>query len=449
MGGEIARVRLADVSEMWSGGTPSKDRADYWGGNLPWVSAKDMKERRLRDAEDHITQSGLASASRVAPVNATLVLVRGMTLLNDVPICSLARAMAFNQDVKAIVPTKEIEPDYLTYALLAAKAELLSMVELAGHGTGRLPTDRLKALQIPLPSKREQRAAANTLRALDDKIELNRRMNETLEAIARAIFKSWFVDFDPVRAKVARRWHRGEPLPGLPTDLYDLFPDSFENSPLGKIPCGWNVEPIGEHITAVKGLSYKGDGLADAGVPLYNLNSIYEGGGFKYEGIKYYVGDYKDRHLCMPGDVIVANTEQGFHYLLIGYPAIIPKHFGDLGIFTHHIYRVRPNADTPLTNNFIYLLLLAPTFRDQVVSYTNGTTVNALSGEGLEHPLLARPPGSLIKRFEAIVAPIFDQQEVLHEESSSLQYLRDALLPKLISGEIRVIEAERALSAAK
>jgi type I restriction enzyme S subunit len=176
-------------------------------------------------------------------------------------------------------------------------------------GSAAASFSRQDFLSYPVPPITEtSKTLVNLFEAIEAKIDLNRQMNETLEAIARAIFKSWFVDFDPVRAKVARRWHRGEPLPGLPTDLYDLFPDSFENSPLGKIPCGWNVEPIGKHITAVKGLSYKGDGLADAGVPLYNLNSIYEGGGFKYEGIKYYVGDYKDRHLCMPGDVIVANT---------------------------------------------------------------------------------------------------------------------------------------------
>jgi len=239
MGSEIARVKLADVSEMWSGGTPSKDRADYWDGDVPWVSAKDMKERRLRDAEDHITRSGLATASRIAPLTATLMLVRGMTLLDDVPICSLTREMAFNQDVKAIVPNEEIDPDYLTYALLAAKPELLSMVELAGHGTGRLPTDRLKALEIPLPPMAEQRSVAHILGTLDDKIELSRRINETLEAIARAIFKSWFVDFDPVRAKIEGRWRPGRSLSGFPPACYDLFPDSFQQSELGEIPKGW------------------------------------------------------------------------------------------------------------------------------------------------------------------------------------------------------------------
>jgi type I restriction enzyme S subunit len=209
LAGEIPRVTLEAVTDMLSGGTPSKAQPDYWGGNIPWVSAKDMKERRLRDTEDHITPMGLANGSKLAPASATLILTRGMTLLTDVPICTLERDLAFNQEIKAIVPRDEIDPLYLAYVLRAMKPELLSMVELAGHGTGRLPTDRLKGLEIPLPDKGEQRVIAYILGTLDDKIELNRRMNETLEAMVRALFKSWFVDFDPVRAKMEGRWQRG------------------------------------------------------------------------------------------------------------------------------------------------------------------------------------------------------------------------------------------------
>ena len=103
--------------------------------------------------------------------------------------------------------------------------------------------------QAPLrapKNKDEQRAIAHMLGTMDDKIELNRRMNETLEAMARALFKSWFVDFDPVRAKIDGRWKKGQSLPGLSADLYDLFPDSFEDSELGKIPKGWKVGTLGE-----------------------------------------------------------------------------------------------------------------------------------------------------------------------------------------------------------
>jgi type I restriction enzyme S subunit len=140
-----------------------------------------------------------------------------------------------------------------------------------------------------------------------------------LEAIARALFTSWFVDFDPVRAKAEGR------DTGLPKPLADLFPDRLEESEMGEIPAGWGVAPLSDHLEAAKGVSYKGSGLTDVGIPLHNLNSVYEGGGYKYEGIKYYDGEYAGRHLVKPGDVIVANTEQGHDRLLIGTQRSCPR----------------------------------------------------------------------------------------------------------------------------
>jgi len=159
-------VALNTVADFLSGGTPSKARSDYWNGDIPWVSAKDMKEYRLRHSEDHISPEGLTNGSRIAPKGATLVLVRGMTLISDVPICIVERDAAFNQDIKAIVAQNGIDSTFLNYVLRAAKPLLLSYVEFAGHGTGRLPTDRLQALQIPLPAKSEQIAIARVLSAL-------------------------------------------------------------------------------------------------------------------------------------------------------------------------------------------------------------------------------------------------------------------------------------------
>lgn len=129
-------------------------------------------------------------------------------------------------------------------------------------------------LPVPHPPVPEQRAIAHILGTLDDKIELNRRMNETLEAIAGAIFKSWFVDFDPVRAKM-----EGRQPPGMDAATAALFPNSLVESELGEIPDGWTVEGLGKHVEIVRGLSYKGKGLSKVGVPLHNLNSIFEGGG--------------------------------------------------------------------------------------------------------------------------------------------------------------------------
>jgi type I restriction enzyme S subunit len=229
-------------------------------------------------------------------------------------------------------------------------------------------------------NKNEQRAIAHILGTLDDKIELNRRMSETLEGMARALFKSWFVDFDPFRAKADGR------TPDLLQPLADLFPARLVDSELGEIPEGWEVETLGHHFDAVKGVSYKGSGLGASGMPLHNLNSVYESGGYKFEGIKYYAGEYAERHVVRPGDVIVANTEQGHDRLLIGYAAIVPRLFGDRGIASHHIYRLRPKSRSPLTAVFLCHLLNSPQMHDVVSGYANGTTVNMLPIDGVQKP---------------------------------------------------------------
>lgn len=239
------------------------------------------------------------------------------------------------------------------------------------------------------------------------------------------------VDFDPVRAKT-----EGRQPPGLDPATAALFPDSFEDSAMGKIPRGWAAEPIGQHAEAARRLSYKGSGLCDSGVPMHNLNSVFEGGGYKYDGIKFYNGEYRDRHVIKAGDVIVTNTEQGHDLLLIGYPAIAPKRFGEWGLFTQYLYRVRPRPTSPLTSRYIYLILMTPMLRDEITGHTNGMTVNMLAVSGLEMPKIAVPSPALAKRFDALVKPLFEKMEQLQDESPRLAATRDALLPKLLSGEI-------------
>src|SRR5688572_5735401 len=131
---------LGEVTVFLSGGTPSKARSEFWGGSIPWVSAKDMKVFRLETTEDYITDEGLARGSRLVPAGTVLLLTRGMTLMNDVPLCVAQRPLAFNQDIKAIRPSNGLAAEYLPYLLLGNKRRLLSMVDFAGHGTGRLNT---------------------------------------------------------------------------------------------------------------------------------------------------------------------------------------------------------------------------------------------------------------------------------------------------------------------
>ena len=285
---------------------------------------------------------------------------------------------------------------------------------------------------INLPPLPEQRAIAHVLGTLDDKIELNRRMNETLEETARALFKSWFVDFDPVRAKMEGR------DTGLPPDIADLFPDRFVPSELGEIPEGWEVETLGDCVDVTRGLSYKGALLSSCGLPMHNLNSIYEGGGYKDEGIKYYKGDYRSKHAIRTGDVLVANTEQGHDRLLIGYAAIAPTRFGDTGLFSHHLYKVQLKSSNALTSEYICQVLNSPAMHDVVSGFATGTTVNMLPVDALKIPTMVMPPPRLIATHSAAAEAMRNKQERLLADSQVLAAQRDALLPKVMSGEVRV-----------
>lgn len=255
--GEWITGRLGDYVFLQSGGTPSKSRSDYWQGDVPWVSAKDMKTYWIQDTEDQLSEMGADEAARIVEEGTTLLLVRGMTLHNDIPICRVRRSAAFNQDIKAVLARSGTDPEFVPYLLLGNKSRLLSVVDSAGHGTGRLNSDTLLNLPVHVPPAVEQRRIAHILGTLDDQIQLNRRMNETLEALARATFKSWFVDFDPVRAKAEGR------DPRLPKHIADLFPDRFEDSELGEIPAGWEVRSFAETVQIF------GGGTPKTSVPEY------------------------------------------------------------------------------------------------------------------------------------------------------------------------------------
>ena len=296
---------------------------------------------------------------------------------------------------------------------------------------------QLAAIPYPSVSVAEQHTIAGILGTLDDKIELNRRMNETLEAITRTLFKSWFVDFDAVRAKVAGR------ALGISEQIVDLFPSRLVDSDLGKVPEGWEVHTLADHFDAVKGVSYKGSGLGRSGMPLHNLNSIREGGGYKYEGIKYYDGEYAERHVVEPGDVIVANTEQGHDRLLIGYAAIVPPIYGIRGIASHHIFRLRRRAESPLTAAFLCNLLNSSQMHEIVSGYGNGTTVNMLPKDAMEKPKIVCPPRELVMTFEALASMAGHRHNTLVLESRIFAALRDTLLPRLVSGAVAVNNARR------
>ena len=316
-----------------------------------------------------------------------------------------------------------------------------------------------RALQLELPPLPEQRAIAHILGTLDDKIELNRRMNQTLEEMARALFKSWFVDFDPVRAKAALKQHtlpsdgpaavaacnsqdsewtieRARAyLDAMDPQIVDLFADGLVSSELGETPEGWEVKALLDCISVERGLSYKGSGLSANGMPMHNLNSIHEGGGYKDEGIKYYKGDYQQRHITEPDELLVANTEQGHDRLLIGFAAIVPSRHGSRGLFSHHLYRIRPILNVGLSSDYLCQMLNARTFHETVSGYATGTTVNMLPTDALRIPQIVVPPSRLVAEFSTIAQMARTRKERLTLECSTLSDQRDSLLPHLMSSK--------------
>jgi type I restriction enzyme S subunit len=331
---------------------------------------------------------------------------------------------------------------YLQYAFRHTVVKNLGWA--SGSARDFVRRDDYRTMEIPVPPLAEQRAIASVLGALDDKIELNRRMNATLEAMARALFQSWFVDFDPVRAK-----QEGRKPTGMDDATAALFPDSFRESPIGPIPHEWSIKDFGEIADFDKGLSYKGEGLAEeGGVPMVNLGCFTGRGVFNADRVKRYTGEYRERHLIRAGDLVVANTDMTQNRVIIGSPALVPELNGVREfLFTHHVFAVRFKLDAQVWRRYVFFTLLKPEFREIAEGFSTGTTVLALPRDGLLRYRLCLPPSQLLEAFEKQVGPQLAAVDANLHQSRTLATLRDTLLPKLLSGELRVPDAERVVSA--
>ena len=369
---------------------------------------------------------------------------------------------------------QKILPKYLYYFLSSKQGH--QKLTSVSHGTVQVNIAKradVENIELLLPPITEQQRILDILTSLDDKIALNRRTNATLEALAQALFRAWFVDYEPVRAKLAAKRLSRDPervamaaIGGklrVPRDAEarltvedldaalaeldqlteaqraelartaDLFPGAFVDSELGEVPEGWVVKASGEVYEATRGFSYKGKGLSDSGMPLHNLNSVLEGGGYKYAGIKYYILDTKEKHRIHPGELVITNTEQGFKHMLIGYPALIPTSFQE-GVFSHHLYRIKPKENYRNTELFFYYLFHVGPHHLRVVGYSNGTTVNMLPKDALTRPLLILPSIVLVHTFMEKVAATRKWEDNVRGQNENLHKIRQELLSYLLSG---------------
>lgn len=159
---------VGDLGNWLSGGTPSKSQECYWGGEIPWVSSKDMKVSRIRNSSDHVTQQAIGNGTRLAPEGAILIVVRGMILAHSLPVARVERPLAFNQDIKALVVRADVDSNFVLFWFQANANGILSIADEATHGTKRLPSGTLFSQKIALPPLREQRAIGEALSDLEE-----------------------------------------------------------------------------------------------------------------------------------------------------------------------------------------------------------------------------------------------------------------------------------------
>jgi type I restriction enzyme S subunit len=334
----------------------------------------------------------------------------------------------------------KVDRRFLLYAYLGPSfQETLRSRTIHGSTVDRIPLIDMPEFPLSVPTDiNEQRAIAHILGTLDDKIELNRRMNETLEVMTRALFKSWFVDFDPVRAKAEGR------DPGLPKHIADLFPDHFEDSELGEIPKGWSIRTIDGVAERVAmgpfGSSIKVETFVPEGVPVISGQHL---NGFMLEDNKFNFittehAEKLSNSNVQRGDVVFTHAGN------IGQAAFIPEWSRyERYVISQRQFFMRCDL-SQVTPSFIVLYFHSPEGQHQLLANTSSSGVPSIARPVtyLRTIELVIPSRIILDAFETIVRPLLFRFRRNFDESDTLAVLRHTLLPKLISGEIRVKNAE-------
>lgn len=375
-------------------------------------------------------------------------LKRGDILLST--SASLGRIATVDDEAEGAIPYTGIirmrparpDLDAPFIQFLLESPDFQHQVEAAGVGSviRHFGPMHLRRMTVRLPSLAEQRAISRILGALDDKIDLNRRTSETLEAMARALFKSWFVDFDPVRAK-----KEGRKPEGMDAATAALFPDDFEESELGPIPRGWKLVHLDEFISLQRGNTYKSALLGSDGPVLLGLATIKRNGGFRSDSLRRYSGDSPEKLIVRTGELYVSLKDVTQSADLLGSVARVPRNVGVGRLTQDTVKLVFDKAAVPV--EYVYRLLLTESYREYCHGRAIGTTNLALSRDDFLSFRCVVPEADVLERLIAPIAALSARAE-LTDETNTLVSLRDALLPKLLSGELRVPEAERIVAEA-
>jgi type I restriction enzyme S subunit len=323
---------------------------------------------------------------------------------------------------------------YLFYTLKTPETQHQFYARANGVTRFGLRKDDIKSVEIPVPSLHYQDRIAHVLGTLDDKIELNRRMCETLEEMARALFKSWFVNFDPVRAKMEGYWQPGESLPGLPARLYDLFPDRLRQSGAREVPEGWQNVTLGQ-LSKKPQYGYTASGTSDPVGPHYlRITDINKAPVINWQAVPYcrITPDDHRKYRLYEGDILIARLADPGHACVVedDTPAV----------FASYLIRFSPIRAN--YTRFLQFWLRSGEYWDLVRQRSTGTTRGNLNARVLSGFPILLPPSPLLNAFDSVISTIRRKSVTRIEESNALAELRNTLLPRLISGDLRVCYPE-------
>lgn len=403
---EWKEVRLGDVcTRVCSGGTPKSTNLSYYGGEIPWLNTKEIDFNRIYSTEKTITDSGLnnSSAKWIVP-NTVTVAMYGATAGKS---CIVKVPMTTNQACCNLTINDEVaDYEFIYYSL---KNDYTTLASLANGGAQQnLNAQIIKDYVLKMPSLADQRRITSILSSLDRKIELNNKINADLEEMAQAIFKNWFVDFEPFKN------------------------GKFVNSELGMIPEGWKVGRLDEIADVVGGSTpskAKPEYYTQKGIAwltpkdLSNHPAVYTSRGvidITEEGYN------STSTKLMPKGTILFTSRAPIGYISIaqndictnqGFKSLVPKKAGTC---------------------FLYCFLKYVT--PEIENKSTGSTFKEASGSLMKSLQVIMPEQKVFEDFETIVSPLFARIESLEKENSRLSLLRDTLLPRLMSGELEVPE---------
>jgi type I restriction enzyme S subunit len=447
MGGEFQSLQLGTVcSKIGSGATPRGGKEAYRGGSTSLIRSQNIyNDRFVHDGLAFIDDDQADELRNVVVEDGDVLLnITGDSVARCCQVDPAVLPARVNQHVAIIRPKADIlDARFLRYSLISPtmQARLLALAS-AGATRNALTKGMLEALDIAAPLLPEQRAIAHILGTLDDKIELNRRRNQTLEAMARALFQDWFVDFGPVRAKmknvgaqfIAPDSGRDESRPyKLPAHLWQLFSDRLDDE--GK-PEGWEIIPANELIEFNPTEPLRKGTPA----PYLDMASLPTSGSWPEPPVIRKFGS--GMRFCN-GDTLLARITPCLENGKTAFVQCLPDDAVGWGSTEYIVMRPR----YPVPAEYAYLLARDGAFREHAIRSMTGTSGRQRAqGDSVAAFKLASPPDEkLWHAFARQVAPIFESIKSNAEASETLAQLRDTLLPKLISGELRIADAEEFL----